>query len=114
MRRRRRQRAWSFPRPLGTDYLNSLPFDDIVAALGTAHRARAALWTLVAAGSDAVDAVQRGLQSPHADVRRGCCQFLDMHGDMAASQAVRVLLEDSDETVRWWANHTLTCERCRP
>jgi hypothetical protein len=112
MARRKRQRAWSLPRPLGTDHLSSLPFDDVVAALGTPHRARAALWTLVGAGSDAVEAVQRGLQSPHAEVRRGCCQFLDMHGDITASQAARALLEDPDETVRWWAAHVLTCERC--
>jgi hypothetical protein len=113
MARRKRQRAWSLPQPRGADRLSTLPLDDVVAALGTPHLARAALWTLVAAGSDSVAAVQRGLRSLDADVRRGCCQFLDMHGDVGATQAARALLQDRDEAVRWWARHALTCERCK-
>jgi HEAT repeat protein len=109
----KRIEARSLPRPLGADHLSRLPLDAVVSALGTPHLARAALWTLVAAGADAVNAVQQGLESSNADVRRGCCQFLDMHGDAEASQAAVRLLDDPDDGVRWWAGHALACERCK-
>jgi hypothetical protein len=35
-----------------------------------------------------------------------------MYGDITVTQAAQALLEDPDETVRWWAEHALTCERC--
>ena len=74
---------------------------------------RAALWTLVAAGPGAVEAVKRGLGGSSAAVRRGCCEYLDLYADYEAAQAVLPLLEDSDERVRWMAAHALTCERCK-
>jgi HEAT repeat protein len=93
--------------------MERLPLDEVVDALGEPHLERAALWRLVAAGGEAVEAVTQGLRSPSAAVRRGCCEYLDLYGDPEATQAVLPLLDDPDERVRWMAGHALVCERCK-
>lgn len=113
MAKTKRATAPSLPRPLGVERFEAMPVEEVVAALGTPHHARAALWTLVAAGPEAVEAVKLGLQSSNAAVRRGCCEYLDLYGDEEAAQAMIPLLEDSDDQVRWMAAHALTCERCK-
>ena len=82
------------PRPLGVERFEVMPLDEVVSALGVPHHERAALWTLVAAGPEAVGAVKAGLQSPNATTRRGCCEYLDLYGDEEAAQAMIPLLED--------------------
>jgi hypothetical protein len=109
----KRATAPSLPRPLGIERFEAMPFDEVVAALGTPHYERAALWTLVAVGPEAVEAVKLGLESPNAAVRRGCCEYLDLYGDDEAAQAMIPLLEDPDGQVRWMAAHALACERCK-
>jgi hypothetical protein len=113
MAKTKRAAAPSLPRPFGIERFEAVPLDEVVAALAVPHHARAALWTLVAAGPEAVQAVKLGLQSPSAAVRRGCCEYLDLYGDEEAAQAMIPLLEDSDDQVRWMAAHALTCERCK-
>jgi HEAT repeats len=113
MAKTKRAAAPSLPRPLGIERFDAVPLDEVVAALGIPHHERAALWTLVAAGPAAVEAVKLGLQSPSAAVRRGCCEYLDLFGDEEAAQAMIPLLDDSDDQVRWMAAHALTCERCK-
>src|SRR5579864_9137381 len=113
MAKTKRSPAPSLPRPLGVERFETRSFDEVVAALGTPHVERAALWTLVAAVPEAVEAVKRGLDSSNAAVRRGCCEYLDLYGDDEAAQALLPLLEDSDPEVRWMAAHALTCERCK-
>jgi hypothetical protein len=112
MAKTKRATAPSLPRPLGVERLEALPLDEVVTSLGTPHQERAALWTLVAAGPEAVEAVKRGLRSSSAAVRRGCCEYLDLCGDEEATRAVVPLLDDPDHRVRWMAAHALTCERC--
>jgi HEAT repeat protein len=113
MAKTRRSPAPSLPRPLGVERFEVQSLDEVVAALGTPHHERAALWTLVAAGPEALEAVKRGLDNSSAAVRRGCCEYLDLYGDDEAAQALVPLLEDSDDQVRWMAAHALTCERCK-
>ena len=93
--------------------METLPLDTVVDALAAPHLARAALWRLVAAGADALEAVKRGLRSPDPGVRRGCCEVLDLFGDEEAAKAMLPLLEDSHPDVRWMAGHALTCDRCK-
>ena len=101
------------PLPFGYEVAALLSFDEAVAALGVAQHSRAALWKLVAAGQDAVPAVRRGFGSPHAAVRKGCCEFLDLYWDEDAAQEMLCLLDDPDPGVRWMAVHALSCERCK-
>ena len=101
------------PRPFGSEQLDLLPLDGVVEALGVAHLSRAAFWRLVAIGPAAKPAVKRGLDSPDAQVRRGCCEFLDLFWDDEVAVAVARLLDDPDEDVRWMAAHALTCDRCK-
>jgi hypothetical protein len=90
-----------------------LPIDEVVAALGVPHLSRAAFWRLADIGTDATTAVKRGLRSESPAVRRGCCEFLDLHWDDDAAVEMLPLLADSDADVRWMAAHALTCERCK-
>ena len=101
------------PRPVGFERMESLPLDDVVAALATPHVHRAALWRLVAAGPVAVPYVKRGLGNSNAAVRRGCCEFLDLYPDDDSTHAIIALLDDSDAGVRRMAAHALSCDRCK-
>jgi hypothetical protein len=113
MAQKKKATAPSLPKPLGIERFEGLSPDKVVAALGTPHHERAALWSLVSRGPEAVEAARRGLQNSSAAVRRGCCEYLDLYGDDEAAAAMIPLLEDTDEQVRWMAAHALACERCK-
>jgi HEAT repeat protein len=87
--------------------------DEVVACMGVPHLSRAALWWLVAIGTDATPAVRAGLQSDNAAVRRGCCEFLEHWRDPESFAEMEPLLEDPDSGVRMMAGHALTCDHCR-
>jgi HEAT repeat protein len=101
------------PRPFGSERIERLPLAEVVEALGIEHLSRAAFWRLVAVGTEATAAVQRGLTSDDAAVRRGCCEFLDLFFDDEAADEMLRLLADPDAEVRRMAAHALTCERCK-
>jgi hypothetical protein len=102
------------PRPFGSEVMATKSFDEVVQDLGVAHRSRAALWALVAAGPAARSAVRRGLTDPVPAVRRGCCEFLDLYyWDDETAHDVIPLLADPDPNVSWMAGHALSCERCK-
>jgi hypothetical protein len=88
-------------------------FDRWVADLGIAHRAKAALRSLMAAGTLATPAVRRGLRHPDPAVRVGCCQVLDHFLDAAALPDLMANLTHPDAAVRAWALHALACDRCK-
>jgi HEAT repeat protein len=50
---------------------------------------------------------------PNPAVRRGCCEFLDLHWDEEAATDMLELLSDPEPEVRWMAAHALNCERCK-
>src|SRR5690349_3791017 len=57
-------------------------------------------------------AVIRGLGHWSPVVRRECLQIIDHHGDDTCLPYVVPLLDDPVPHVRWFAKHTLTCDRC--
>jgi HEAT repeat protein len=75
---------------------------------------RAARDELIAAGSDGLSAVMKGLTHPGPPVRRGCLDFLDHHADdLCADELRRVALHDPIPRVRRFAVHALGCVRCK-
>ena len=101
------------PHPFGGARYDGMTLDEVVADLGVAHRARAALWHLVHAGDPATPALLRGLQHPDPAVRAGCAEAFDLSWREAARAPLTELLDDPDELVRWHAYHALTCDRCQ-
>ena len=88
-------------------------FDQYVAWLGVAHRAKHAFWHLVLSGEDALPAVRRGLASDNNDVRVGCTKVLDHLVDDESWPELVAALDDPDPRVRMWALHALSCDRCK-
>ena len=101
------------PRPFAGAGLDAKSLDEVVADLGVAHRARAAIWHLVGAGARATDALLRGLEHPDPAVRAGCAEVFDHAWREDARKPLTALLDDADENVRWQAVHALTCDRCK-
>ncbi|MGD8415693.1 MAG: HEAT repeat domain-containing protein [Pseudomonadales bacterium] len=89
------------------------PYAALVHDLGVRHRAKPALRRLMSAGAEAVPALRIGLSDPSAEVRVGCCKVLDHHMDEAALPELIANLAHPDESVRAWAAHALTCDRCK-
>jgi len=87
--------------------------DRLVADLGVKHREKQALRALMAAGSEAIAALRRGLRHQDPAVRIGCCKVLDHHLDEAALPELIENLSHADEGVRAWAMHALACDRCK-
>ncbi len=75
---------------------------------------RAAGDELIAAASDGLSAVMKGLDHPEPPVRRGCLDFLDHHADeLCIDDLRRVALHDPIPQVRRFAVHALGCVRCK-
>lgn len=81
--------------------------------LAVAHRAKAALRRLMAAGQEAIPALRHGLRHSDPAIRVGCCIVLDHHLDEAAIPELIANLEHENEDVRQWAMHALACDRCK-
>lgn len=88
-------------------------YDVLVEYLGVKHRAKHALRSLMAAGSQATPALRRGLQHDDAKVRVGCCTVLDHFLDAEAVPELIANLDHPDAEVRAWAMHALACDRCK-
>lgn len=87
--------------------------DALVGDLAVAHRAKAALRRLMAAGPTATPALRRGLRHPEPAVRVGCCKVLDHFLDEAALPELIENLGHESAEVRSWAMHALACDRCK-
>ena len=64
-------------------------------------------------GASAMDAVIRGLQHPHPQVRRYCADFMDHLGDDRCIEPLITLTRDAVPHVRRQAIHSLSCQRCK-
>ena len=102
----------SLPRGFLWEAMSTKHFGELVADLGVPHRARAALWRLVAAGPAALPVLREGLFHADPSVRAGCCEAVDQGGMAAAVPELFGLLADSDARVRFMAAHALECKRC--
>ena len=90
-----------------------MTFDDYVAQLAIPHRSKHAFWHLVLSGADALPAVRRGLASDDHAVRLGCTRVLDHLVDEESWPELIAMLDDDDAETRYWALHSLACERCK-
>jgi HEAT repeat protein len=88
-------------------------FDRAVAELGVDHRAKEALRSLMAAGTNATPAVRRGLQHANPRIRARCCDVLDHFLDEDAIPELMENLSHDDPEVRMRAMHALACDRCK-
>lgn len=84
-----------------------------VEHLAVKHRAKDALRSLMAAGTNATPALREGLRHADPSVRIGCCVVLDHFLDGAALPDLLNNLTHEDEDVRAWALHALACARCK-
>jgi HEAT repeats len=64
-------------------------------------------------GPAMLDAVLRGLQHPHPQVRRWCAELLDHNADDRCIEPLLALMDDPVDHVRWQAVHSLSCQRCK-
>jgi HEAT repeat protein len=88
-------------------------YDTLVRDLAIEHRARAALRSLMAAGSAATPAVRRGLAHTDPRVRARCCDVLDHFLDADAIPGLMANLRHPHAGVRARALHALACDRCK-
>src|SRR3954468_1378750 len=105
--------ALELPRPFAAPALIGLSDDELLDRLTVKHLARAAYWKLWANAMTNNEAARRGLKHPNPTVRATCCQILDHFLDDAALADIVHCLDDSEADVRWWALHTLGCDRCK-
>jgi HEAT repeat protein len=89
------------------------PYARLVEDLAVAHRERAALRQLMAAGMRATPALRRGLRHRDPAVRVGCCVVLDHFMDAAAVPELMANLGHENARVRSMALHALACDRCK-
>jgi HEAT repeat protein len=94
-------------------FAETIDYDRVVADLGIEHRARAALRSLMAAGTTATPAVRRGLRDPDPRIRARCCDVLDHFLDEEAIPELMENLSHDDPEVRLRAMHALACDRCK-
>lgn len=88
-------------------------YDRVVDELGIEHRAKAAMRSLIAAGTRATPAVRRGLGHADPRVRARCCDVLDHFLEADAIPELMENLRHSDAGVRARAMHALACDRCK-
>ena len=90
-----------------------LSAEQLLDKLAVPHVARAAYWRLFRLSANDNSVVRAGLRHPDGEVRAACCQILDHFLDDAALADVLAHTTDPDPRVRWWALHTLGCDRCK-
>lgn len=88
-------------------------YDQLVDELGIKHRAKAAIRSLMAAGTAATPAVRRGLRHADPRVRARCCDVLDHFLDADAIPELIDNLRHRHPEVRLRAMHALGCDRCK-
>lgn len=88
-------------------------YDRLVNELGIEHRAKAALRSLMTAGTTGTSAVRRGLKHPDPRIRARCCDVLDHFLDPDAIPELMGNLRHDDPGVRARALHALACDRCK-
>lgn len=96
-----------------TGFPDDHDFPAWVALLADPLRATRAYWHLVLSGSAALAAVQFGLTSTAATVRRGCTKVLDHLADAESFPILVDMLADPDPHVRREGLHALACDRCK-
>ena len=99
--------------PFASQALVGLSPDELLDKLAVPHLERAAYWRLFALSASDNSVARRGLRHPNGHVRANCCQILDHFLDDIALAEVLEHVTDDDPRVRWWALHTLGCDRCK-
>ena len=112
-KRRQRPRTTSPREPFAAQALVGLSAEQLLDKLAVPHVARAAYWRLFRLSANDNSIVRTGLRHPDGEVRAACCQILDHYLDDAALADVLKHTTDPDPRVRWWALHTLGCDRCK-
>lgn len=94
--------------------LAALTNDELVAQIAlTTWPTWQVTHVLNARGSAMLDAVLRGLQHSHPQVRRWCAELLDHNADDRCIEPLLTLMDDPVDHVRWQAVHSLSCQRCK-
>jgi HEAT repeat protein len=88
-------------------------YDRLIEDLGIEHRAKAAMRSLMQAGTSATPAVRRGLHHRDPGVRARSCDILDHFLDADAIPDLMENLHDINPGVRARALHALACDRCK-
>lgn len=88
-------------------------YDGWVRLLADPIRAQRAFWHLVLSGANALQSVQRGLDSSNDDVRRWSTKAMDHLVDADGLVTLVRMLDDIDPRVRLEACHALACDRCK-
>jgi HEAT repeat protein len=91
----------------------SIDHDHLVEDLAVEHRAKAAMRSLMDAGTEGTPAVRRGLHHPLPAVRARCCDILDHFLDADAIPDLMENLRHHHPWVRARALHALACDRCK-
>ena len=99
--------------PFAAQALIGLSPEQLLDKLAVPHVARAAYWRLFKLSAHDNSVVRSGLRHADGEVRAACCQILDHFLDEAALSDVLEHTTDPDPRVRWWALHTLGCDRCK-
>jgi hypothetical protein len=98
---------------VGRTVVALIEYDRLVDELGIEHRAKAAMRSLIAAGTRATSAVRRGLMHADPQVRVRCCDVLDHFLDADAIPELMGNLRHSNAWVRSRAMHALACDGCK-
>jgi HEAT repeat protein len=83
----------------------AVDYERFVLELGIEHRAKAAVRTLMEAGTSATPAVRAGLRHPDPRIRERCCVVLDRFLDEDAVPELKENLRHPDPRVRLMAIH---------